>query len=333
MYEFDPTVAPVHGDAHAVEGPRPALVANILAYLGADYLLNGGKVSKKLQDAYGNAGDTLFGNATQNEFRDVNQADFMPPDLLGQAYQSYGRQAPMAYEADPFAQPSLAQMYAQRQAPGGAGSGSGMFWGSAPAGTGTSIYSQGLQSPGMNMPNLGNAGATDSWQHRQLSLANLLQDRALGNNSVADMQFRASLGGLTAQQQALAASNRRNPGLAAYAAQANAGAGAASLSQAAAIARMQEAQAAQQQLGNLTSTARDQTQRLTLANQQALLDQQRLNDSRNLALQQLHQQGQQAYQGARGDRFEAISGVKTGQEKLNDSMIELGKMAAGGGSK
>ncbi len=341
MYEFDPTIESLQVDVHAVAAPRSAMVANIWPVvvggaLLADQYFNDGKATRKAGEGWQKGTDALFGNPTQNEFRDLSPDQFGAPGLLGQANQSYGREAPYAYEADPFMQggggyqggaPSLSQMYAQ----GGAGSGNGMFYGQAPGNAG--IYSQGLQSPISNNRNTGNpyAGAQDSWQHRQLNLANMLQDRAMGRNSVADMQHAASMGRLTAQQQALAASNRRNPGLAMYAAQANAGAGASSLAQQAAIARMQEAQMAQQQLGSLTTQARDQSQRLTLANQQAQLDQGRMNDSRNLSLQQLYAQQQQAYQDARTQRFNTLSGVKTSQEKAVDSAIEVGKAVATGG--
>lgn len=255
--------------------------------------------------------DDLWGDRTANEFRDINQNDFLAPGLLDQAGAAMRRNAPQAYEGDPFGS-------------SGVRGGNGGFIGSV------NVHGRPVSFGGPQ--GAGPGGPVDSWQHRQLSLANMLQDRARGNNSVAQMQFADSLGRLTAQQQALAASNRRNPGLAAFNAQAQAGTLGGQLSSQAAIARMQEAQQAQAQLGGLVGQARDQTQRMTLANQQAMLDQQRLNDARNFGLQQLYQQGLGAYQDARGQRFNTISGQPTGQERTLGALQSLAEAKMKGGA-
>lgn len=228
-----------------------------------------------------------FFNRGQNEYRDVgSMGDFIDP-RTGQAYDQRGQ---------------LANQLGQRQAP--------------------SAQNVQIGPEGQNT-------------RQQSQLMDLLMQRAQGQGpSISDMQMQRGLDQGMAQQQALAASGRGNPALAARQASQNASGMAQNMAGQAAMGRVAEVQGAQQLAAGALQGARGQDLQRQLAQAQmtqqgnqfnvnAGLQQTGLNDQaqQGLLQQQLQalgmaQQGRQAYQDARTQRFMGLTQTPTTGEQI-----------------
>lgn len=142
------------------------------------------------------------------------------------------------------------------------------------------------------------------YQHmndRQNRLNDMLEQQAMGQGpSLANMQMQRGLQSALAQQQAMAQSGRGNPAMAARQAAINSGNIAQNLAGQGAMARVAEQRSAQQALtGGLQG---------------------------QLNINRAQQQGNQAYQDARTNRFNSMLNQPTNSERLVNMVSDVGSM-------
>lgn len=185
-------------------------------------------------------------------------------------------------------------------------------------------YQQGYDQRGQLANQMSQQGS--GFRDQQAGLMGQLQQRANGQGpSMADMQMQRGLQGALAQQQALAASGRGNPAMAARQASMQSGNIASQMAGQGAMARAAEQQGAQGMLGQMLQGARGQD-----INQQQVNNQGQLSAlQQQLQLQQLQQNGRMGYEQQRGNRFNSLTQTPTPQE-AGLGMLSSGAAAAFG---
>jgi len=207
------------------------------------------------------------------------------------------------------------------------------------------------QVDGRAAPNIGafQSAGRSGFAGQQGQLANMLMDRAQGNNSVAALQLQQGLDAANQQQRSLMASARPgNVGMAMLAGGQNMANQSMGITNQAALARAQEAQMAANSLGGLLAQGRGADEGLNMFNagqqnqrtgQQAQMNQQQyaMNDAarlgylgQSLQAAQAQQQGGMNYEQNRTSRYGAAMGVPTNGEVLMGGITGL---AGGGGGR
>jgi hypothetical protein len=184
---------------------------------------------------------------------------------------------------------------------------------------------------------------------QQGQLANLLMDRANGNNSVAEQQLRQGLDASNRSQMAFMAGARpTNAAMAMRLGSQNMAGNAMGMTGQAALARAQEANMAANSLGGVLAQGRGADENLGMFNAgqqnqrtfgQAGMNQQQMaiNDAaragylgQSLAAAQAQQQGGMNYEQNRAGRFGAVLGVPTNEEVLLGGISSLAGMGGKG---
>lgn len=192
-------------------------------------------------------------------------------------------------------------------------------------------------------------GQQSGFRGQQQGLADLLMDRARGNNSVAELQLRQGADMANQQAMSQAASARpQNTAMAQRLAMNNNATNMMGLSGATALARAQEAAMAQGQLGQVLGQGRSADEAMSMFNasqqnqgdlSQAQLQQQQmsLNDQarqgllgQSLQAAGMQQQGGMGYEQGRTQRYGAALGVPTNKEVLVGGITSLGGLLGGG---
>lgn len=185
---------------------------------------------------------------------------------------------------------------------------------------------------------------------QQRGLADMLMDRARGNNSVAEMQLKQGLEQGNRQQMSMMAGARpQNAGLAMLMGSQNMANNAMGMSGQAALARAQESQMAAQSLGGVLAQGRGADENLnmfnagannqrSLAGAQMQQNQMGLNDAARQGLlgsglqaSGLQQQGGMNYEQNRTNRYLGHLGMPTAQESVVGGVTGIiGALAPGG---
>lgn len=201
-------------------------------------------------------------------------------------------------------------------------------------------------------PQIGNyqTAGQSGFRGRQDQLANLLMDRAQGNNSVAEQQLHQGLDLANQQQMSLMAGARpSNTAMAMRLGGQNMANNDMGLTGQAALARAQEAQMAANSLGGVLAQGRGADEGLNMFNAgqnnqrqfgQAQMDQNQMgiNDAArqgllggSLSAAQLQQQGGTSYESNRTQRYGAALGVPTQGEVLLGGLTGAIKAGMAGG--